>query len=239
MKKTLIIAAITASFSINALAEIPNTFEAGNAIVAAEMNENFTALQNQINDLKEQLEGLQSTSQSTYTELLSDSTYSGQFIFFGYASQDAGDGASFGHNIGGSSPEYGLIGGVNFMKGGGSVTLTLNSDGSISNYSGEEAEIEGDLALTCQNYDDESASCAGEYSNDAEQFSDSWSDAVTTSTWQVNEATGMLTIFWDEEDSDQFRISEDGSVLYSLSYNNDADNYRQIENSVVILSRKK
>ena len=43
-------------FSSLIFADIPNTFEAGSAIKASEMNENFVDLQNQIDVLKAQVE---------------------------------------------------------------------------------------------------------------------------------------------------------------------------------------
>lgn len=63
VKKYIILASIL-TFSVTVKADdVPNTFEAGEPIVASDVNENFVDLQNQINTLKAQLES-QNTSET-------------------------------------------------------------------------------------------------------------------------------------------------------------------------------
>ena len=64
---------IAVLLSANVFADnIPNTFEAGEAIKASEMNENFVDLQNQIDVLKAQIEaGNESEGSRTFVGLTS------------------------------------------------------------------------------------------------------------------------------------------------------------------------
>ena len=59
MKNKLIASLIILSPNIFAH-DLPNTFEAGQPIVASEVNENFTELESEINTMKAQIESLQS-----------------------------------------------------------------------------------------------------------------------------------------------------------------------------------
>jgi len=60
VKKYIILASIL-TFSVTVKADdVPNTFEAGEPIVASDVNENFTELKNEIVSIKSQLENLQS-----------------------------------------------------------------------------------------------------------------------------------------------------------------------------------
>ncbi|MBM7037929.1 hypothetical protein [Vibrio ulleungensis] len=227
MKKQILIAAISAGLALPALA-VPNTFTAGDAIVAAEMNENFTALENRIAVLEARL-GIN----ATFSEMIGGNTYSGQFIYFGYFGDDDFDTGSMVNNSGdGFTSPYA----VRFLKGGGQVTMTFESDGTITNDMGQESESEGLLVGACTDYQ---AETCPSYSNDMQTYSDSWNEAAPSSTWSVDDSTGIVTIVFDgdPDDTEQFKVSGDGSVIYSLSYFNENDGMREVENSVVILTR--
>lgn len=85
--------------------------------------------------------------------------------------------------------------------------------------------------------------------NFPDNFSASWDETGTT--WEVDETTGILTLTFAlkpeqiEEgqtvpDSEQLRISDDGSMIYSFTFDEDADGVqRNIDISSVILTRKK
>lgn len=59
-KLIVLVSVLFLSLTTNA-DDVPNTFQAGDSIVASDVNENFTDLQNQINTLKAQLEAQTST----------------------------------------------------------------------------------------------------------------------------------------------------------------------------------
>lgn len=227
MKKQILIAAISAGLALPALA-VPNNFTAGDTIVAAEMNENFTTLENRIAELEARL-GIN----ATFTEMIGGNTYSGQFIYFGYFGDDQSNSGSMVSNSGNgfTSPDA-----VRFLKGGGQVTMTFESDGTITNDIGQESESEGLLVGVCTNFELET--CPG-YSNEIDTTFDSWNEVASNSTWSVDDSTGIVTIVFDgdPDDTEQFKVSGDGSVIYGLSYFNENDGMREVENSVVILTR--
>lgn len=228
MRKQILIAAISAGLTLPALA-VPNTFTAGDAIVAAEMNENFTALENRIAELEERL-GVG----KSFEEMLTGQTYSGQFIYFGYFGDDPDNSGSFEADDGTGihNPHA-----VRFLKGGGQLTLTLAANGEILEFSGKEEESEGQLIATCNDWDaDECPS----YDNDMQAWQSAWNEPISTSTWSVDESTGVMTIMFDGDanDTEQFKVSGDGSVIYGLTYFNELDgSMRDVENSVMILTR--
>ncbi|MEZ9718604.1 hypothetical protein AB4234_16155 [Vibrio cyclitrophicus] len=229
MKKQILIAAISAGLALPAAA-VPNTFTAGDAIVASEMNANFTALEQRIEVLEARL-GIN----ATFAEMIGGNTYSGQFIYFGYFGDDPSNSGSFESNSGDGfiSPNT-----VRFLKGGGHTTMTFLADGTIADDIGEESESEGLLVGECNNYAVDP--CPG-YDNSMESNSDSWNEPASNSTWSVDESTGIVTIIFDGDpnDTEQFRVSGDGSVIYGLTYFNELDgSMREVENSVVILTRE-
>lgn len=236
MKKSYLIAALFAGMSANVAATestpVPNVFTAGDAIVAADMNENFAALAARISALESGL----ITPVKTYAQNIAGHTYSGQFIYFGFSGEDDGNGgfgtASNG-NIADEQPHT-----MRFVKGGGTTSITLNADGSVSNDKGAEAEIGSLLTTVCQYADD--GSCTS-YNSQAETNEDAWDHPESTTTWSVNEDSGTVTIVWDgeAEETDVFQASEDGSILYNLKYNNTSDGSREVENAVSILVRQK
>jgi len=89
MKKQILIAAISEGLALPAAA-VPNTFTAGDAIVASEMNANFTSLEQRIEELEARL-GIN----ATFAEMIGGNTYSGQFIYFGYFGDDPSNSGSF------------------------------------------------------------------------------------------------------------------------------------------------
>ncbi|MEZ8341194.1 hypothetical protein AB6D05_03725 [Vibrio cyclitrophicus] len=229
MKKQILIAAISAGLTLPAAA-VPNTFTAGDAIVASEMNANFTALEERIEELEARL-GIN----ATFAEMISGNTYSGQFIYFGYFGDDPSDSGNFEHASGsGFVSPYA----VRFLKGGGSTTMIFLADGTIADDIGKESESEGLLVGACNNF---SVDPCPSFDNDMEYNSDSWNETATSSTWSVDESTGIVTIVFDGDpnDTEQLKLSGDGSVMYGLSYFNELDgSMREVENSVVILTRE-
>ena len=231
MKKQILIAAISAGLALPAAAisEL-NTFTAGDAIVASEMNANFTALEQRIEELEARL-GIN----TTFADMISGNTYSGQFIYFGYFGDDLSNSGSFESNGG-----HGFISptAVRFLKGGGNVTMTFLADGTITDDIGEESESEGLLVGECNNY---AVVPCPSYDNRMQSNSDSWNEPASNSTWSVDDSTGIVTIVFggDPNDTEQFKVSGDGSVIYGLTYFNELDNgMREVENSVVILTRE-
>ena len=229
MKKQILIAAISAGLALPAAA-VPNTFTAGDAIVASEMNANFTALEERIEELEARL-GIN----ATFAEMIGGNTYSGQFIYFGYFGDDPSKSGGFESSVGyGYTSPYA----VRFLKGGGNVTMTFLADGTITDDIGEESESEGSLVGVCSNFSIDP--CPG-YDNGMTNRSDSWNEAASSSTWSVDESTGIVTIVFDgnPNDTEQFKVSGDGSVIYGLTYFNELDgSMREVENSVVILTRE-
>ncbi|NOI35830.1 hypothetical protein F0250_18045 [Vibrio cyclitrophicus] len=116
--------------------------------------------------------------------------------------------------------------------------MTFLADGTIADDIGEEPESEGLLVGACNDFN--VLPCPS-YDNDMEYNSDSWNEPASSSTWSVNESTGIVTIVFDGDpnDTEQFKVSGDGSVIYGLTYFNELDgNMREVENSVVILTRE-
>lgn len=227
MIKKVLFTALTVLFASSVYA-VPNTFSAGNTIVASEMNANFTSLEDRIAAIEAKV-GIG----KTYTQMLADTSYSGQFVYFGYLGSDQN--GSMGGAAGTGDGTL-TVDGVRFIKGGGSIVLTLNANGSITGESGAEVESVGSTIAYCTNFA-LSPDCPA-YANNMITTPDSWNGDLG-STWSVDNATGILTIVWegDPTDTDQFKVSDDGSVIYSLSYSNESDGLREIENSVVIMTR--
>lgn len=229
----MLLATIASSIvTFNVFAAVPNTFTSGTAAIASEVNENFTSLDARITAIEAAL-----NTTPTYQELLADNTYSGQFIFFGYLGASDGNngfGAGGNNNPNDENPTV-----MRFMKGGGSISITLNADGSVSNDIGSEIEVDSLLTAACANYD-QAGDCT-QFSSDVQTFEDSWNDVASSTLWEVDESTGIVTITWDGNatDKDAFQVSEDGSVMYSLSFINEIDGDRQMENAVIIMTRQK
>ena len=66
-----ILTATTLLISGVAFADVPNTFEAGSAIKASEMNENFTSINNDVNTISDDISDLDSKT-ANYSDLETD-----------------------------------------------------------------------------------------------------------------------------------------------------------------------
>jgi len=202
------------------LAEVSVTaFSAGQTATAASVNANFTAVATGVNDnaaaiaaLEARIAALEAAAPAaTYQERIAGSTYSVNWVYHSFFGQDAS----------GSMTNY-----IRFLMGGGSSTITLNADLSVSESNGSEAEYEGGSYLA--------VSGDVNYTNNMQTNSDSWPETPDT-TWSVDEATGIVTILWEGVEPDLFQSAEDGSLFVRQTNANDSndDGQRVVEQSNV------
>ncbi|MEE2729897.1 MAG: hypothetical protein VYA55_03695 [Pseudomonadota bacterium] len=211
----------------SAMAEVSVTsFSAGQAATAASVNANFTAVANGVNTneaaiaaLLARIEALEAEHETTtYQERITGSTYKLSWTYHAYFGADKGDG---------SMTDY-----VRFLMGGGGSTIIFNGDGTITELAAAESEAEGSTFL----YDEDPMNDpGGVQTNNMDSSTDSWEDTSGTSTWSVNESTGIVTIVWEGEEEDSFQSSEDGSLFVRLGSINEVndDNQRVVENHSV------
>lgn len=240
MFKKILITTLPVLFCSHSYAEVPNTFTAGNIIVAAEMNENFTSLEDRIAAIESQI-GIG----KTYTEMLSDSSYTAQFIYT----------ANGDNYIGGDGKD------IQFLSASGSATIAFNTGGSASGSSVGEEYI-GTPEMDCgHNITDQFINNDGSISSGAVEdlhrdpltctssrmeglgtVNGSFTDSA--SEWSVDDSTGILTIVYTEDDghrySNQYLVSDDGSILFNLGISVDQDEYEtEISTHVMIMRRNK
>ena len=216
----------------SAMAEVSVTaFSAGQAATAASVNANFTAVADGVNTneaaiaaLLARIEALESEHEATtYQERIAGSTYKLSWTYHAFFGADNGNG---------HMTDY-----IRFLMGGGSSTIIFNGDGTVTELAASESEAEGSTTL----YDvDPQNDPGGAQYNNMDSHSQSWEDTSGTTTWSVNESTGVVTILWqgDQEDSDSFQSSEDGSLFVRIGATNEVDgDQRHVENHNVYFVR--
>ena len=207
-----------------AVAEVSVTsFNAGQAATAASVNANFTAVAEGVNTneaaiaaLLARIEALEAEHESrTYEERIAGSTYKLSWTYHAY----------FGQDTSGSMTNY-----IRFLMGGGGSTITLNADNTVTELNASEEEHEGATYLD--------VSGDVNYNNNMQTSSDSWDDTSGTSTWSVNETTGIVTILWEGVEADSFQSSEDGSLFVRQGIVNETqDDQRHVESHNVYFVR--
>jgi hypothetical protein len=217
MKLNTLFSASVLSLAIasTAMAEvtIPNTFSSGQAATAASVNANFTAVADGVNTnetaiaaLLARIEVLEAAvPAATYEDRIAGSTYQLSWTYHGYFGEES-------QLASGSFTNY-----IRFLMGGGSSTITLNADGTVTELNASEQEWEGSTYLD--------VSGDANHNNNMQSNSDSWEDQTGTTTWSVDETTGVVTVIWegDASDPDSFQSSEDGSLFVRQGAANELD----------------
>ncbi|MBA56491.1 MAG: hypothetical protein CMK89_18730 [Pseudomonadales bacterium] len=207
-----------------AMAEVSVTsFTAGQAATAASVNANFTAVADGVNAneaaiaaLLARIETLEAEHETTtYQQRIAGSTYNLSWTYHAY----------FGQESSGNMTNY-----IRFLMGGGGSTITLNANGTVTELNASEEEHEGSTYLD--------VSGDINYNNSMQTNSDSWEDTSGTTTWSVNETTGVVTIVWEGVEEDSFQSSEDGSLFVRQGTVNEIkDDQRNVESHNVYFVR--
>lgn len=196
-KQLLIAAAITATTAHAQEVTVPNTFEAGTAARASEVNDNFSALADSINALATRLDAIEASANQSLIEKLSGRIFEVRVIqaeLFG-DSQNSNTATAITQGYG---------------------SITLNEDGTYEYYRYFET---GDLPIVQGG--DNSARDIGVWANGDDTDGDNFGDGETESgTWtvtannslQLNRAPDSIPAAY------YFRLTPSGEMFASQEY---------------------